>query len=152
MKRLIQLHKLSSDHHLALRIAKQAKKAVQSNDQQRMAALQAEIIQSFHDALEPHFKLEEQYLAEPLKGIAEEALLEQFYSEHQQLREWVNNQHKPLTFLVNFGELLERHVRFEERQFFVVAQQLLDQKALNKLQQACLKEGLFPYLNALLST
>ncbi|MCF6283292.1 MAG: hypothetical protein L3J28_14005 [Candidatus Polarisedimenticolaceae bacterium] len=139
MKRSIQLHKLSSDHHLALRIAKQAKKAVQSNDMQRMATLQAEIIQSFHDTLEPHFKLEEQYLAEPLKELGEEALLAQFYREHQQLREWVEHQHEPLTFLVNFGELLERHVRFEERQFFEVAQQRLDQEVLNKLQQACLK-------------
>lgn len=139
MKRSPQLRELSSDHHLALRIARDAKKALACGDQNRMAKSQADIIQRFHAELEPHFKLEERYLAEPLKNRAEAAILEQFYEEHAQLRGWINDQHDPASFLAGFGPLLEQHVRFEERAFFELAQALLDKTELDELQHACLK-------------
>jgi len=139
MKRSPQLRELSSDHHLALRIARDAKKAIASGDQSKMAAMQANISQRFYDELEPHFKLEERYIAEPLKGLADEEVLKQFHTEHAQLRSWIDGEHDALPFLAGFGELLEQHVRFEEREFFEVAQTLLEPTTLDKLQQACLK-------------
>ncbi len=139
MKRSPQLRELSSDHHLALRIARDAKKTLICGDQNRMAKMQADIIQRFHDELEPHFKLEERYLAEPLKNIAEAAILEQFHDEHAQLRSWINDRHDAASFLAGFGPLLEQHVRFEERAFFELAQALLDETELDKLQHARLK-------------
>ncbi len=139
MKRAPQLRKLSSDHHLALRIARDAKKALISGDPNRMANMQADIIQRFHDELEPHFRLEEYYLAKPLKEVAEATLLEQFHNEHTQLRSWINDRHDAASFLAGFGPLLEQHVRFEERAFFETAQALLKETELDELQHACLK-------------
>lgn len=139
MKRASQLRELSSDHHLALRIARDAKKALANGDQNRMIEMQADIMQRFQNELEPHFKLEERYIAKPLQNVADAAILEQFHNEHAQLRSWIDAQHDAASFLAGFGPLLEQHVRFEERELFEVAQKLLDQTALDELQGACLK-------------
>jgi len=136
MKRVTQLRKLSSDHHLALVLAKRAKRAASGDDRDQQRELAEEIVAKFPHELEPHFLLEEEYLLEPLRKYGEFALVEQLIAEHAELRKLITNTDNQQHFLSQFGTALERHVRFEERELFVVVQGKFSQDELDALNLA----------------
>lgn len=83
--------------------------------------------QAFVEALEPHFKLEEQKLLPLMKMAGELAQVERTIKEHAQLRAMAQNisQHGEVAVLAAFASLLSSHVKFEERELFVTAEQLI---------------------------
>ena len=138
MKRASQLRQLSVDHHQCLVLARRAKRLPSDSTLQQRVALWEQIKERFQAELEPHFQIEETHIAAPLKKSGENTVAEQLYSEHQQLRELVaDSPDDPADHLIRFGELLERHIRFEERTLFVMAQDLLGEAALDEIEKAC---------------
>lgn len=138
MKRISQLRQLSSDHHQALVIARRAKRAAEGGDLRQIEMLRDEIVELFHSELEPHFQIEECYLAQSLQDKGELQVVEQLLAEHKQLRDLVAGAaDHPAEFLARFAGQLERHVRFEERELFEAAQACLDQATLERLESAC---------------
>lgn len=128
MKRSPSLLKLSRDHHTALSLALRIEKA---NDAASLAAVVSALARIFPEELEPHFQDEEKSLLPQLSLIGEVALVEQTLQEHQQLRslaqQIADGEHARLQ---EFGRLLHAHVRFEERELFMVAQQFLPSEYL----------------------
>lgn len=59
------------------------------------------------------------------------ALIERTLSEHAELRHLiVRLQQEPLPeYLARFGDLMEQHVRFEERELFAAIELVLDRSA-----------------------
>jgi hemerythrin-like domain-containing protein len=134
MKRHPALIPLSHDHHHAL---VEARRLRQAADTPESTAAATAFLRFFADESVPHFR-EEQELLFPLLVALEEAreLLVQALLEHQRLhaltarlREIVNTGGETAGVMRELGELLEAHVRLEERQLFPLIEPLLEESA-----------------------
>ena len=130
MKRHPQLQDLSREHHQALQLALQARRAAASGDPAAMAAAVENCRAVFPRELEPHFVVEEETLLPLLVAAGEVALVRRFESEHAALRRFADQfkaaQAVDAATLLAFADSLNSHVRFEEREFFVALEALLD--------------------------
>lgn len=123
MKRSLALRQLSREHHTALSLALRIAKAT---DPAAQAALLARVPPLFRGELEPHFQEEERSLLPQLAAAGETALVARTLDEHAQMRALAAAiAAGDATALAPFGTLLQAHVRFEERELFVVAEQRL---------------------------
>ena len=140
LKRIPELRRLSEDHHHGLALARRARLAGEGDGNLSVSHVWEEIEKKFEDELEPHFRIEEEYLIPPLIALEETELIERFNEDHKLLRDRVSNQsERSISTLIEFGEILERHIRFEERELFETAQQRLSSDELKAIETACLK-------------
>jgi len=68
-----------------------------------------------------------------LRGEAE--LVQRTLQDHERLRTWVRGEWAEST-AQEIGDLLERHVRFEERELFPVAEARLTESELARVEEA----------------
>ncbi len=125
-KRHPALIPLSHDHHhglaLALRCRKHALGQINPGDPASIDACAAEASRFFNENLTTHFEAEETVLF-PLMAAYEECreLVYRLESEHREFRGLVARPADPggpRKFLFDFGDLLEQHIRSEERRLF----------------------------------
>lgn len=135
MKRSPELRSLSSEHHGALVLAVKARKAAASGD---VSAFWEHLRERFAIELEPHFQAEERSLLPALERAGEDALVARTLAEHREMRECLAGTADAAN-LMRFADLLERHVRFEERELFEVAQQRLSEMELEHI--ACASQN-----------
>lgn len=130
MKRNSILQPLSREHHTALTLAKACERAAMSGDAAQVELACQRAIQAFSDELEAHFQIEESLL--PLLQSPETLLLAQrTLAEHQQLRVFRDGLHlNNVESLGSFGKCLTAHVRFEERELFVVLESVLQEQEI----------------------
>ncbi len=130
MKRHQTLQDLSREHHRALKLALDARRAATSGDPGKVAAAIASCAELFSAELEPHFIIEESSLLPAMAEAGEAALVARTLREHAELRALVGRlPGADAPTLQRFAELLSAHVRFEERELFEVAQQRLEPQA-----------------------
>lgn len=142
MKRAPELRDLSEDHHYGLVLARQAKRAGAGEGDLSSADVWTdvwtEVETQFKEELEPYFQIEESLIAPPLETQGESRLAKQLYEEHEALRQFlVQGSERTAAHLRHFGELLEKHIRFEEHELFEVAQNSLSAEALHAVAEAC---------------
>jgi hypothetical protein len=126
MKRHPDLLQLSREHHGALKLARDARKAAESEDSDAVAALAQRVIAIFGTELDPHFRVEEQGILIALDHAGEHELARRTRDEHQELRRRARALATPdADTLLRFADLLAAHVRFEERRLFEAAQDML---------------------------
>ena len=130
MKRSPALLALSREHHTALslsvRIARMA-------DAEAEAALLIRVPAVFDAELEPHFQEEEQGLMPALVAAGELALVARTLAEHGAMRNLMTHiRSGDVVSLKLFGQQLAAHVRFEERELFATAQDVLSADYLNQ--------------------
>ena len=130
MKRSPALLALSREHHTALslsvRIARMA-------DAEAEAALLIRVPAVFDAELEPHFQEEEQGLLPALVAAGELALVTRTLAEHSAMRNLMTHiRSGDVVSLKLFGQQLAAHVRFEERELFARAQDVLSADYLNQ--------------------
>jgi hypothetical protein len=95
------------------------------------------VLEAFSSHLDPHFQIEEEHLLPALEAIGEASLASRIREDHSALRA-LRESHAPVQTLINhFGELLESHIRFEERQVFEATQDRLPERALEAIAAAC---------------
>jgi iron-sulfur cluster repair protein YtfE (RIC family) len=140
MKRHPALHPLSHDHHQGLILAQQLKK-----DAPRYKGMPSTLegkkdyaVSFYNTDLIKHFKDEEDVLFPASKGRSEkiDELISEIISEHRQIEKLIDN-------LQNFddveqvmdelGHLLEKHIRKEERELFVMIEEALSEEELETL-------------------
>lgn len=118
---------LSHDHHhglaLALRCRKQALGQIKPMGVEGLRARAREVKDFFAQNLERHFLAEEEVLFPLVRTSVPEScgLIEGLLAEHGQMRESARRleQEKDLAkLLFDLGDLLERHIRREERELF----------------------------------
>jgi hemerythrin-like domain-containing protein len=123
---------LSHDHHhglaLALRCRKQALGQLKPMGLKGLKERTQELRDFFANNLVVHFRAEEEVLFPKLRELMPEsaAIVDQLVHEHRQLRDAVAqlDSDAGLSKLVfNFGDLLERHIRKEERELFPLFEQ-----------------------------
>ncbi len=138
MKRHPGLIKLSREHHAALVLAKRAQR-LGSETSEAAAPFLAEVAQAFANESEPHFLAEESGLLAALDAAGQAALAERTLADHQALRALARRLAAgDAASLCRFGELLEAHVRFEERELFPHAESILPPEVLADIDRASL--------------
>ena len=131
IKRNQRLQPLSRDHHQGLLFVWKIRQGLRN--QVSTEEMNAYAHWFWEKDLSPHFLLEEQYLL-PLLPVAHPLAL-RMIKEHKNIREAVLSLGKESTRydLARLSDLLEEHIRFEEREFFTYLEQHLDDDKLNKL-------------------
>lgn len=126
MKRHAALQHLSRDHHKALKLARQARFASDSGHLIAIAEAAQTINTLFPEWLESHFQSEENELLPALAATGGGEIVRRVLEQHAELRA-LNQQLKNHDggSLARFGNLLHEHVRFEEREVFELAEELL---------------------------
>lgn len=128
MRRCDALRALSSEHHLALALAAQLRRAAGTPQAEK---IWQETRQRFATELEPHFQAEEARLLPALERAGETGLAQRTRAEHAELRRMMHAGEMP--DLPGFAELLAQHIRFEERELFEAAQRAIPPAALAAL-------------------
>ena len=127
---------LSHDHHhglaLALRCRRQALGQIKPMGAQGLKERVKEYRDFFAQNLVPHFQAEEEILFPLIRARAAEShsLIDELLKDHEQLRKWEERleEDKGLAkVLFDLGDLLERHIRREEREFFPIFENLAAQ-------------------------
>lgn len=138
MKRVPELRNLSEDHHHGLALARKARKAAAGEEGFSTSDVWAEVEASFKAELEPHFRIEESLIGTVLEAHGESRLAKRLFDEHEALREFfIPGGDRTPDDLGCFGKLLEKHIRFEERELFEVAQNTLNRDELSAVAKAC---------------
>ncbi len=118
LKRDPSLIPLSHDHHHGLHLALLIRKAVKA---QEGLADQVVATRDFFAAnLVAHFRAEEDVLFPVLRAVPglEQAALSRLLEEHRVLERMVEQLDASAERLTAFADLLERHIRYEEREVF----------------------------------
>lgn len=140
MKRLPSLRDLSEDHHYGLVLARKAKRTARGEGDVSVEEMWREVRLKFETELELHFQIEEECLVAPMKAAGLKDMVDQLLEEHRVLRSFVAPEAvQTADALEQFGTVLEKHIRFEEREFFEAAQEHLDAETLHRVLVACEK-------------
>lgn len=124
MKRSLALIHLSREHQHALALALAAKRAAVSGSDEEVTAMAARLRATMAGELETHFLCEESDLLPLLAAAGHSGLVSRTLAEHRLLRQSAAALGSPQRGLVlAFAELLQAHVRFEERELFEVWQE-----------------------------
>jgi len=133
MKRCAALIQLSREHHPALVLANRAQR-IHLENSEAVLRFMMQVVETFARELEPHFQIEETKLLPALTSAGETELVKRTLTEHEDLRELANQlKAGNAACLRRFGEALEKHVRFEERELFAVAESVLSLTTLKTL-------------------
>jgi iron-sulfur cluster repair protein YtfE (RIC family) len=138
IKRSKQLTPLSKDHHDGLLFAWKIRQGLKNEADVRLIA---EYVQWFwKNHLEQHFREEEQILAPHLP--ADNELLKQMFDEHENIEAMIHiNENIPdATLLSNLAQVIDDHIRFEERVLFPYAEKIVPEKELNSVYEQLVKE------------
>lgn len=135
------LHPLSHDHHHGLVAAVRMK---QGNSPYRdMADLTEAVSHLWRTELAPHFAEEESILFNRGYTGATATLVAQALDEHRVLRSIVQrfaDGGGGVEGLRMLGDLLERHIRFEERELFPAIQSEMEPEVLEEIGEAIRRE------------
>jgi len=133
---------LSRDHHFALRQALWLRRAADAATADAAIRSARDYLDFYRGALLAHLADEEEVLL-PLAGHADPAGAERIRAEHRELHaltealdEALEARADPRSLGREIGELLDDHVRFEERAFFMAVQNGLSEAGLEDLQKA----------------
>jgi len=137
VNRIAELRDLSDDHHTGLVLARRCRELGRGGARLSPEQLWERVAEAFASHLEPHFRIEEQYLLPALEEIGEATLAKRIRDEHSSLRALQASQTADRKLVERFGELLESHIRFEEREVFEATQHLLSRDALRAIASAC---------------
>jgi len=145
MKRNISLAGLSREHHAVLVLAKHAQR-IDTDDIEAARDFMTSAVASFERELEPHFRVEEQALLPQLAKTGETDRVGRTLAEHEELRGLAKRlaEHDAAS-LRRFGDALEAHVRFEERELFALAESRLTPEALAGVEAASRGRALTPH-------
>lgn len=137
MKRIAELRKLSEHHHHGLVLARKALRAASGGNEAEVKRTWENVLKKFEMELEPHFRIEEEFLTPVLERKGEQAFAHRLLSEHEQLRACVSDESQRTSdALKRFGLLLERHIRFEERDVFETVQRVFAHDELRAIIEA----------------
>lgn len=146
IKRHSALLSLSRDHHLALQLARAIQSGVSPNLRAELPkgtqALRDHVCRVFAEEIEKHFAAEESVVMPAVKGHDEglDEICKEILAQHRAMRALVEqaadtklDEASTLSLLDRFGQLLESHVRTEERSFYQRIQEVLDEKSLEAI-------------------
>lgn len=136
MKRSAELRDLSDDHHTVLVLALRAKRAARGDAGSSVRGAWAALEDGYRHEMRPHFEVEEAVLLPALERAGEGERAERTRREHAEIRGLLDAPERGAEALGALAGLLERHVRFEERELFEVAEEVLSARDLRAVADA----------------
>lgn len=138
MHRIEQLRPLSRQHQLGLNLGLKASQVTDELSEQELSQQWQNLVAYIHDELTDHFGVEEDYLVTPLvKDHSDneqvKTLSNSLLQQHQELNRLAKTPNPMPSDLRALGRLLYDHIRFEEREVFPIAQQLLTAEQLKTI-------------------
>lgn len=134
MQRDKNLYPLSHQHHNGLMAVLLLKKGLQKNAD--TLVMSDFILAAWNDELNGHFIAEEEHLKPSLLQLPQlQKLYDQMMQEHQQIRSVIDALEKKniqTELIASFRDLLEMHIRFEERMLFPFIEQHATAEVLNE--------------------
>ena len=131
-KRHESLIPLSHDHHhglaLALRCRKQALGQIRPIGAEGLRERAAEFVEFYRNSLAAHFRAEEEALFPLIRSTVDgcDATLDALLGDHKQIRQAIPRLEAGAglaKLIFDLGDLLERHIRKEERELFPLFEQ-----------------------------
>lgn len=130
-KRHEALQPLSREHHHGLLLSWKLKTGIKKNvAPERMANYAAWFYENY---LVPHFEAEEKFVF-PVLGDAH-PLIAQALEEHRQIRKLFVSQNTLTANLSTVADLVEKHIRFEERVVFNEIEKIASAQQLQMIHQ-----------------
>lgn len=130
------MQKLSHDHHRGLVLARRVKESL-SKPETSVAAVRSQILAQFEAVLIKHSDLEERFLAPPLRSAGRSVLADRLRRDHDALGTLVTlGVAMTVDDAQTFADILEGHIRFEERQLFEEVQPVLNDNERRALGDA----------------
>lgn len=129
MRRNENIILLSRDHHFGLLCSWKIRQGFKKNiPYERMREY---ILFFWNENLKSHFEEEEKYLF----GYLDDSYTRQALEEHQEIKLMVEaiKESNDILLLENFADLLEEHIRFEERVLFPYLEENLDAQQLGEV-------------------
>jgi hemerythrin-like domain-containing protein len=128
---------LSHDHHHGLVRVFEIRRALRAGQD---LDVQAEDTRRFYQQeLTPHFRAEEEVVFPAIRAATAtattEAALSRLVDEHRQMRDMVGALDASTQRLGAFADLLERHIRFEERELFPAYQERVAPAARSAVEE-----------------
>ena len=135
MKRAEQLIPLSHDHHQGLVVSQHALRLKEDASVVDIEQHWQKVKDCLEEQAQHHFVIEEKYLLEPLIVVGgHEEMVQRIYAEH---KEFVAFTKQPigqdLAKLQAMATLLKAHIKYEEREVFATAQEVLTTEQLDTL-------------------
>ncbi len=127
MKRHHSIQPLSRQHHNGLLAVLLLRKGIAGKAD--MAVMQKFVLQIWEDELKEHFREEEVVLMPPVYDKIDGDLFQRMKNEHSRLQSMIEQLQSPdLSFELfqQFADLLEAHIRFEERILFPAIEEALN--------------------------
>jgi len=147
MKRHKSLYSLSHDHHHGLILANLIKKNAPGykNLPKTFEGKVEYLINFYETELINHFREEEEILFPAVKGRNEnlDNLFKDIFDDHNQFHSLIKKikVKADVELLDNFGNLLDDHIRKEERELFRLVQEVLNDDELQKLESELKRAG-----------
>jgi hemerythrin-like domain-containing protein len=142
MKRHPALVPLSHDHHHGLVQARRLRRAAEGSDREHQLQASVDFVRFFAGEGAEHFREEEERLLPMLADRPDPAgpLLTEIATQHatiralaRELRESIRQESVDADLLGRLGELLERHIRLEERSLFPLIERIATDAELEGL-------------------
>ncbi|MCW8928612.1 MAG: hemerythrin domain-containing protein [Gammaproteobacteria bacterium] len=148
MKRVEHLQYLSREHHQSLTLAQKAIKTANTKNSEAISRLCKEIINDYPKVWQTHFKIEEENIFQLFsKSMIREASDIKLYlkisnlcyllaQEHQVMNDYYEQMKEgDYSILGEFGALLKKHTRTEERELFPLLEKEMTIEELNRVLQ-----------------
>lgn len=139
MKRAEQLQPLSREHHLGLVISRNVKDC--PSDLEVVSKHWAQLTHYINQNMKTHFKVEDNLLLAKLAKYKQTHpkvanVLEVIAQQHQKLYKIIHLPSLSANQIRELGKTLYDHIRFEERELFPLAQELLSEQELDAIYEA----------------
>ena len=134
IKRDPSIVEFSKDHHFALLLCWKIREGIRKTIEP--TRISQYVVHFFDNDLSNHFSEEENLLFSQLSE--KDPLRVQAEDDHAQIRKLVENIRKNKddeTLLVSFADLLDKHIRFEEREFFQYLENTLTKEQLKDVYE-----------------
>ncbi len=132
IKRITELQPASRDHHHALLLAWKIRNGLKRGvDIERIKGYTEWFFNTYQL---PHFLLEEQYIFPVMKNDNHPHIIK-VLQEHQVMKDMIMKGPDDAEALLAFADILETHIRFEERVLFNEIQQLATPEQLAMIAQ-----------------
>jgi hemerythrin-like domain-containing protein len=136
IKRHIGLQHLSREHHHTLLLVWKIRKAIK--EQVQLDRVDQYVSWFCQQYVMPHFEMEEKFIY-PVLGDQHE-LIVQALDEHKKLKAYFEAKGKDEMAFTALADLLEKHIRFEERRLFNVVQEQATEQQLQTITEKSGKE------------
>ena len=129
IKRHISLQPLSREHHHTLVLVWKIRKAIREHVE--LDRVDQYVSWFYQQYVISHFEIEEKYIF-PVLGNQHEMIVRAL-DEHKMLKGYFEAQGKDSNAYMELADLLEKHIRFEERMLFNAIQELATEQQLKTI-------------------